>query len=187
MMLLAMILVLAVEPTTPRADPLLTVKRIYVDRLTGVAAAEMIRDLIIARLQSSRLFEITENEERADAFVRGSADQQVYTELHDNSEGITGRVSLGQGRGSSSATRTLDRVGATVSEHESSRVQERHQEAIASLRIVLKNGDVIWSTTQESTGGKFRGASADVAEKVARQLSADLDRLRRARSPPEAK
>ena len=186
-MLLAILLVLAVEPMTPPPDTLLKVRRVYVDRLTGGAAAEMIRDLIIARLQSAQLFQITENEERADAFVRGSADQQVYTELHDNSEGITGRVSLGQGRGSGGATRTSDRASASVSEHESSRVQERRHEALASVRIVLKNGDVIWSTTQESTGGKFRGASADVADKVARQLSADLDRLRRARSPPESK
>ena len=29
---------------------------------------------------------------------------------------------------------------------------------------VNKDGDVIWSTTQESLGAKFRGASADVGE-----------------------
>jgi hypothetical protein len=38
---------------------------------------------------------------------------------------------------------------------------------------VSKDGDVIWATTQESQGAKFRGASADVADKVVRQLMAD--------------
>ena len=47
------------------------------------------------------------------------------------------------------------------------------------MRIVNKDGDVIWSTTQESTGAKFRGASADVADKITRQLVADVERVRK--------
>ena len=128
----------------------------------------------------SGLFQITENEERADAFVRGSADVQVFTELHDNSDGVTGRLSLGRTQGGSTASsRSSERGSASVSEQESSRVQERRQEAIATVRIVLKNGDVVWSSTQESSGAKFRGAGPDVAQKVTRQLTMDLDRLRR--------
>jgi hypothetical protein len=38
---------------------------------------------------------------------------------------------------------------------------------------------VIWSTTQESLGAKFRGASADVADKITRQLQADYARARK--------
>jgi len=38
---------------------------------------------------------------------------------------------------------------------------------------------VIWSTTQESNGAKFRGASADVADRITRQLAAELERLRK--------
>jgi hypothetical protein len=38
---------------------------------------------------------------------------------------------------------------------------------------------VIWSTTQESLGGKFRGASADVAGKVTRQLAEDFARAKK--------
>jgi len=49
------------------------------------------------------------------------------------------------------------------------------------VRLVNKDGDVIWSTTQESNGAKFRGASADVADKITRQLTADLDRVRQGR------
>jgi hypothetical protein len=35
---------------------------------------------------------------------------------------------------------------------------------------------VIWSTTQESMGAKFKSASADVVDKVAKQLVRDLDK-----------
>jgi hypothetical protein len=39
---------------------------------------------------------------------------------------------------------------------------------------------VLWATTQESRGAKFRGASADVADKVARQMRLDFDQALRA-------
>lgn len=184
-MSLLILLTLALEPKQ-QAEQLLQVRRVYVDRLAGGAPADAIRDLIIGSLQNSQAFLITENEERADAFVRGSADQQTYTELHDSNEGVTGRLSLGRGRGGTSTrtARETDSVGLAIGEHESSRVQERRQEAIATVRIVLKNGDVVWSTTQESSGAKFRGAASDVAEKVTRQLTADLERIRRGLAAP---
>ena len=47
------------------------------------------------------------------------------------------------------------------------------------MRLVSKDGEVIWATTQESTGAKFRGASADVAEKIVKQLLADTEKARR--------
>ena len=50
-----------------------------------------------------------------------------------------------------------------------------------SIRLVNADGDVLWSTTQESSGGKFRGAMADVADKITRQLAADT---RKARAKP---
>jgi hypothetical protein len=50
---------------------------------------------------------------------------------------------------------------------------------MATVRLVNKDGDVMWSTTQESNGAKFRGASADVADKITKQLAADLERLRK--------
>jgi hypothetical protein len=44
---------------------------------------------------------------------------------------------------------------------------------------VNKDGDVIWSTTQESRGGKFLGSSADVADKVMKRLTEDYERARK--------
>ena len=43
---------------------LLTVRRVYVDRLGGGETAAQMRDMIIASLQSARLFLVTENQER---------------------------------------------------------------------------------------------------------------------------
>jgi len=47
-----------------------------------------------------------------------------------------------------------------------------------ALRLVNKDGDVIWSMTQESLGGKFLGAAADVADKIAKKLAADVRKAR---------
>jgi hypothetical protein len=51
--------------------------------------------------------------------------------------------------------------------------------------MVNADGDVIWSTTQESGGGKFRGAMADVADKITRQLSADVKKARTLAPAPD--
>ncbi len=61
----------------------------------------------------------------------------------------------------------------SIGENESRRTEERKHEAIATVRLVSKDGDVIWSATAESMGGKFLGASADVADKIAKRLVTD--------------
>jgi hypothetical protein len=69
--------------------------------------------------------------------------------------------------------------GLGVAENESSRSEERRHEAVAAVRLVNKDGDVIWSTTQESQGGKFRRASTDVADRITRKLVEDYERARK--------
>lgn len=168
---------------------LLNVKRVFVDRLTGGETAAQMRDLIITSLQNSKLFVLTENADRADAFVRGAAEDLIYTDDFQSSDSIdirggnsnsehdssfrTGPSSESGGNGQS---RSLT-LGA--GEHESSNIKERKHEAFATVRLVNKDGDVIWSTTQESNGGKFRGASADVAEKITHQLVTEYDKLKK--------
>jgi hypothetical protein len=162
---------------------LLDIRRVYVDRLTGGEAAAQVRDMIISSLQSAKLFVITENEARADAFLRGSAEDLIFTDTFSSSDSVDGRVSAGKGANPdrSADDRRSRAASVSVGESESTRVEERKHEATASVRLVGKDGDVLWSTTQESIGAKFRGASADVADKVAKQLVTDYQAARKLR------
>jgi hypothetical protein len=154
-----------------------SIRRVYVDRLTGGETAAQMRDVIISSLVGSKLFVLTENQERADAILRGSAEDLVYTDQHSSSEGFNARVNLGLGKSGSSSRGAYG--GAGVGDSESERSTERRHEAIAAVRLINKEGDVIWSTTQESLGAKFRGASADVAEKITAKLKEDFERARK--------
>jgi hypothetical protein len=155
---------------------LVSIHRVYVDRLTGGETAGQMRDMIISSLQNTRLFVVTENQERADATLRGSAEDLVFTESHSSSDSINARANLGTGRSNS---RNGSYGGVGLGESESSHSSERRHEASAAIRLVTKDGDVIWSTIQESMGGKFRGSSADVAEKVTRKLMEDFERAKK--------
>lgn len=167
---------------------LLNVRRVYVDRLNGGATAAQMRDMIIASLQAANLFVITENSERADTILRGSAEDLVFTDTFQSSDSIDGRVQVGRGSSySSGSSRQAGRsLSASVGENESTRIAERKHEATATVRLVTKDGDVIWSTIEESLGGKFKGASADVADKIARKLAGDYERARKLGAPGAA-
>ncbi|HLX45924.1 MAG TPA: hypothetical protein VKR43_20915 [Bryobacteraceae bacterium] len=179
---------------------LLSIKRVYVDKLTGGETAAQMRDLLIGSLQGAKLFVLTENQERADMILHGAAEDLIFTDAFSSSEGInirgsannssgSGTSSRYNGAGSGFDTRSSRAMSIGVGDESSSNTKERRHEALATVRLVNKDGDVIWSTTQESTGAKFRGASADVADKISRQLAADIERIRKgpARPAPETK
>jgi hypothetical protein len=175
------------------SSQLLTIQRVYVDRLTGGETAAQMRDLIISSLQGSKLFILTENQERADVFLKGAAEDLIYTDDFESSDSLDirggGSASTRSGRistsvGSTTSPDSTHSINLSAGEKESSNIKERKHEALATVRLVNKDGDVIWSTTQESNGAKFRGASADVAEKITRQLTAEIDRLRKGKPAP---
>lgn len=157
---------------------LLTLKRVFVDRLTGGETAAQMRDIIIGSLEASKLFIITENQEKADAVIRGAAEDLVYTETHSSSDGINAKLNVGSSRGAS-GYRADQSAGLGIGETESDHSAQRRHEAIATVRITNKEGDVIWSTTQESLGAKYHGASTDVADKIAAKLKEDFDKARK--------
>jgi hypothetical protein len=171
-------------------DQLPKIKRVYVDRLTGGETAAQMRDLIITALQNSKLFVVTENQDRADAFIRGAAEDLIYTDQFKSSENVNGRFNQSESSGVSSdtrfngasggnASRSARSLGSGIGGGESSEVKERKHEALATVRLVNKDGDILWSTTQESNGAKFHGASADVADKIAKQLMAEYERVKK--------
>lgn len=174
----------AEEPPVPAAleetalRQLRTVRRVFVDRLTGGETAAQMRDILISSLQSAKLFILTENENRADAVLRGASEDLVFTDVHESADGLDARANFGSG----SARGARGQYGGVgVGQNESERSAERRHEAIAAVRLVNKDGDVIWSTTQESLGAKFRGASADVADKITARLKEDFEKARKLR------
>lgn len=172
----------------PSVATLLDVKRIYVGPLVGGSGAESLRELIIASVDSSKLFQLTDNPDRADAVLKGAADDQTFTDTYDIDEGINARENAGIGSAGKSSSSSARYGGLSIGDNESRHTRERKHEAYASVRLCNREGDVLWSTTQESLGAKFRGASADVAAKVAHQLALDVDKARRASPvPPQPK
>ncbi len=160
-----------------------TVRRVFVDRLTGGETAAQMRDILISALAGADLFILTENQERADCILRGGSEDLVFSELHQSSDGINAHANLGNstratGYNSGSSYRN-NSAGIGIGENEADHSTERRHEAIAAVRLVNKDGDVIWSTTQESLGAKFHGASADVAEKITARLKDDFEKARK--------
>jgi hypothetical protein len=177
MVLMAAAVSIAADESAGLNRQLLTLRRVYVDRLTGGETAAQMRDILISTLAASKLFVVTENQERADAILRGAAEDLVFNEVHSSSDNINAHMNLGT-RGTSYSSRG-NSAGLGVGENESDHSQERRHEALAAVRLVNKDGDVIWSTTQESLGAKLHGASADVAGKIIEQLKEDYDRARK--------
>lgn len=170
----------AVE-SRPSEAALADVKRVYVDQLGGGKTSDQFRDMLIAAIQTTGLFVLTENAEHADATLRGSGDDLIFTEEHNSSDSIGVHANAGSGSSSrslNSGSSSNSTTGIGVTDSENSKISERHHEATGSVRLVSKDGDVIWSTTQESNGGKFRSAMADVADKIVRQLADETRRMR---------
>jgi hypothetical protein len=161
-------------PTTNLAE----VRRIYVEALAGDNSAEAIRQFLIVSLQQSHLFVITDNPNRADVTLKGAANDSIFTDTFDRQESLNARSNSGtySGRATGSLRTAGGYSGLGVGQNESEHSRERKHEAYVSVRLCNRDGDVLWATTQESKGAKFRGASADVADKVMRQLQIDFNK-----------
>ena len=145
------------------------VRTLYVDPLGGEGAGP-IRDMLIGAFQRLGLVRITENEANADAFLRGSAEDLILQEHTSYRDGITARGASSTSRRESGES---DYASASfgVGDTETASVRRQRHEAVAAVRIVLRDGEVVWSSTRESTGAKFRGSSADVAARIAEDFA----------------
>ena len=84
-------------PEEETAGQLAKVRRIYMDILTGGDTALQIRELLMTSLQRSKLFIITEKEEKADAVLKGAGEDEVFTDTFQSSEGINAHSQVGEG------------------------------------------------------------------------------------------
>ncbi len=178
---------LSVDDESLRA--LAKVRRVYVDTLTGGDEALQFRDMVMSSLQQSHVFLVTENPDKADAVLKGAADDQVFTDYHDSEQSLGVHTQESQSTGWRSrydGGNNARSNGIGLTDSDAMHTEERKHEAFAAMRLVDKDGDVIWSSTQESLGGKYAGAAADVAERVAKQLAADYRRAKSLEAGPAA-
>jgi len=173
---------------TEMAEKLLKVKRIYVDSFGDDQAAKSLQAMIINALESSKRFIITENKDKADATLKGHALEKTSQEFHASGEGTAVGVAAGSQSGSISGTvhggtghisgsHSGGFAATSLATEDSVASTETINDARLAVRLVSADGDVIWSTTQESKGAKYKGASADVADKITKQLLRDIEKL----------
>ncbi len=176
-----MLLAASATALEPAASTLGSVKRVYVESLGASPQAILLRDMVISSLAASGFFVITEKADFADALLRGSADDQVFMETHSSTDSLSAGIHSGNSENYSSKydhTTNAKSNGLNIGQNESMHTNERKHEASASVRLINRDGDVIWSTTQESNGARFKSASADVADKIYRKLLDDLQKSR---------
>ena len=182
----------ATSPDDETTKMLAKVRRIYVDTLTGGDEALQFRDMVMSSLEQTKTFVVTENPDKADAVLKGAADDQVFTDYHDSEEsiGVHAQESHANGwRDRYDGGNNANSHGIGMTDSDAVHSEERKHEAFAALRLVDRDGDVIWSSTQESLGGKYAWASADVAARIAKQLAADYRRAKAVAAggkPPQA-
>ena len=169
------------------SDPtaLLKVKRIFVDSFGDDPVSKELQSMIVSALVSSKRFKVTENRERADAILKGAALEKTSQELHAYGESTAVGAASGGAHaevngasGSSSGGFIARHMGTS----DSSVNTETINEARVAVRLVNTDGDVIWTSTQESKGAKYKGSSADAADRCVKQLLKDVEKLESAAS-----
>ncbi len=169
-------------PDLDKAKSLSKVRRIFVEGFGSDPINQQMQAMVISSLTESKRFLVTEEKAKADAVLRGTSTEKTSQELHSYGSGTSVETAHGGGHASvigniGSASSGFGAAGAAI--QDSSVNTETVSSAHAAVRLVNSDGDVIWTTTQESNGGKFKGASADVAEKIAKQLARDAEKADR--------
>jgi curli biogenesis system outer membrane secretion channel CsgG len=166
------------------AEKLTKVKRIYVDSFGDDQISKVLYAMVVNSLTKSGRFIVTENKDKADAVLKGAALEKTSQELHSSSESTavssaaghhSGQVSGDRNSVQGSSSGGFRAGGAAIGDSVTS--TETIDHAALAVRLVHADGDLIWATTQESLGAKYKGASADVADKIVKQLLHDLENL----------
>src|SRR5437588_9767137 len=118
----------AIEETSLRQ--LRTVRRVFVDRITGGETAAQMREILISSLEATNLFVLTENQERADAFLRGGSEDPGFTEVHSSSHSLNAHANLSLRSRSYTKNSSGQTTGRSLGEGESQPSAQRRPEAI---------------------------------------------------------
>ena len=156
---------------------LLNVKRIYVESFGADEVSQSLQSMVINALDETKRFIVTENKDKADAILKGRSVEKTTQEVHATGE-ATGVAGAAGGHSEVEGSGHGGFAAKAMGIQDSKLSTETTHEARLAVRLVSQDGDVIWSTTQESQGAKFKSSSADVADKVVKQLLHELDKAK---------
>jgi len=156
----------------------LAVKRVYVQSFGDDLISKEMQAMVVDSLTKSKRFAVTEDKDKADAILKGSTLEKTSQESHSYSDGTAVGTLHGYSSGdlngaipgTISGSSSAAVAGTSMADSTSTSSVTTTNDARASVRLVNTDADVIWTTTQESMGAKYKGASADVAYKIVKQL-----------------
>ena len=166
----------------PSGKALSEIKRIYVESFGNDPISKEMQAMVVDSLTNSKVFAVTENRDKADGILKGSTLEKTSQEAHSYSDSTAVGTMHGSSSGSLygtipgtiSGSSSGSISGTSMADATSTSSVTTANDARASVRLVNGDGDVIWTTTQESKGAKYKGASADVANKIVKQLIWDV-------------
>lgn len=169
----------APEPD-PAANPrLLQVKRVCVQKLGDEPVGVLVQEMVIAKLFEARKFSLTENCEKADFILKGSVTERSDRAFRSETDSIGVRAAAAGSeseRSGSQRTGTSASASAGLNANETLSSSEMKQQAAVTLRLVDKEGEILWAFSSESTGGKTKGAIGDAADRAVQRLLRDIQR-----------
>jgi hypothetical protein len=167
------------------AEKLSKARRVFVESFGESPVSKTLQAMIIDAVRTSGRFIVTENHEKADLILKGAALEKTSQEMHALGSSTAVAGAAGGSNASVSATpgytsgSSQSGFRAAAAETADAQVStESVHDARAAVRLVSLDGDVVWSTTQESKGAKYKSATADVADKILKQLVRDVDKLK---------
>jgi len=170
--------------STPAPDPpanprLVSVKRICVQNLGDDPNGILVQEMVIAKLFESRRFSLTENCDKADFILKGFVTERSDRAFRSETESVGLRASASASdseRAGSARTGTSASASTGLSDHETLSSTEVKQQAAVTLRLVDKDGEILWAFSSESTGGKTKGAIGDATDRAVRRFLREIER-----------
>lgn len=164
-----------VSAQAPPPNPLLQIKRICVEKFSGEeSSTQQVRAVAIASIFAMKQFAVTENCDKADAILKGAVAEREDQRTRAEGEG----AAVVSGSGTAHSSRAI-----AARSDESLFSSETKRQASVSMRLVSKDGDVLWAFTQDSLGAKSKLAISDAVDRAVKQFAKDLDKLNATNAP----
>lgn len=151
---------------------LAAIKRLCVEKFSGEPAeGTRARELAIASLFAARRFALNENCAKADAVLKGAVSLEREHRVRSESEGLDFSASVS---GSEDSSRSATSARGGTSERLFSAEGVFH--ASVTLRIVDKEGEILWAHTEESKDGKVKSSLAQAVDRAVKQLLREIEK-----------